>query len=239
MKQEQVPGAMLGMYASDADLFRRIWERVGAEERADCPVERTSVPGAPEGIRKGETGNEDCVSGEGWNAAMQAPAAEEQAKLLRTAKSEASGDDFPPPDEFPCLGRASAPQGGTLQQYIREELEGWQLYRHLARRVGGPNARTLTVLASEKHRRARRLAAAHFLIAGVRYWPTDRLETPRLNSWLGVLRERFGTEQRQEHRYRAAACDTADPCLAELYSELAEECAQHAAVVRAVLESAL
>lgn len=223
MNREQDPGAMLGMYASDADLFSRVWERVGVEGREDCPIE-TEAPARTE-------------------REMPTPAAQphrpEHRENQPMTEPETPGDDFPLPDEFPCLGRASAASGGQLQQYIWEELEGWQLYRHLARRANGPNARALAALASEKHRRARRLAAAHFLIAGVRYWPTDRLETPRLNSWLGVLRERFGMEQRHEYRYRAAACDTNDPCLAELYSQLAEECASHAVLLRTVLESAL
>lgn len=212
MESERNTEAMLGMYASDADLFSRVWERVGAEGRADCPIV-TVQPSVRETERIPE---------------------ERQVQ-----KRDMAVDDFPLPDEFPCLGRRSVSQAGQLQRYIWEELEGWQVYRHLARRAGGPNARILAALASEKHRRARRIAAAHFLIAGVRYWPTDRLETPRLNSWLGVLRDRFGTEQRQEHGYRAAACETTDPCLAELYSTLADECAGHAAVLRTVLESAL
>ena len=42
-----------------------------------------------------------------------------------------------------------------------------------------------------------------------------------------------------EFRYRAAMCDTCDPCLRELYDELAADCARHAAAVRSLLESAL
>ena len=225
MEFERDPGAVLGMYASDADLFSRVWERVGVEDRVDCPIQTGSAP---------------RPAAEHTERTAEVPShTETRTETQQSMETERAEDDFPMPDDLPCLGRASASHGGQLQQYIREELEGWQLYRHLARRVNGPSARALAALASEKHRCARRLAAAHFLIAGVRCWPTDRLETPRLTSWLGVLRERFGVEQRQEHRYRAAACDTNDPCLAELYAQLAEECADHAAILRAVLESAL
>ena len=201
-----------GICAGDADLFCRVWERVGAQDRPDCPIEPVVVK--PKTL-------------------------EEPPRVWREAERESAADDFPLTEELPCLGQGSAAHGGQLQQYIREELEGWQLYRQLARRVGGPHAHTLTALAAEKMRCAKRLAAVHFLIGGVRNWPAERLEMPRLNSWLGVLRERFGAEQRRAYRYRAAACDTADPCLAELYRELAEACAQHANLLRGVLESAL
>lgn len=229
MEFERDAGPGMGMYAADADLFSRVWERVGAEGRPDCPVE-AAVPAAPQQEMKQTSAAESEEVEREMERTSEQTAPEE---------GENTEDDFPAEDDLPCFGSASAPQGSQLQQYIREELEGWQLYRHLARRVNGPNARTLAALASEKHRCARRLAAAHFLISGVRYWPTDRLETPRLSTWLGVLRERFSMEQRHEHRYRAAACETGDPCLAELYGDLARDSAAHAAVLRAVLESAL
>lgn len=150
-----------------------------------------------------------------------------------------TGDDFPRPDAVPCLGSGSAGHGTQLQEDILAALEGWQLYRHLARKVTGVPSRTLSALASEKHRQARKLAAAYFLISGLRYWPTDRLEVPRTNSWLGTLRRRFAAEQQLDSRWRAASLDTEDPCLADLYGELAEGCAAHAGVLRTLLENAL
>ena len=236
MEFQQNTPPQLGMYACDAELFERVWERVEAQTRPDCPVERAET------IRWEER---SAAEPESWQAEALDPSVEERTgEEERRAGTQESHDrpaedDFPAPDDLPCLGRSSAAHQGQLQQYIKEELEGWQLYRHLARKVNGPHAKILAALASEKHRRARRLAAAHFLIAGVRYWPTDRLEIPRFTSWLGTLRERFSAEQRHQHRYRAATYDTADPCLAELYSELAEECGAHANALRKVLEGAL
>lgn len=152
---------------------------------------------------------------------------------------QSTGDDFPGPDAVPCLGSGSAGHGEQLREDILSALEGWQLYRHLARKVTGGAARALSALASEKHKQARRLAAAYFLISGVRYWPTDRLETPRISSWLGTLRRRFAEEQQMDSRWRAASLDTEDACLANLYGELAEGCAAHAGVLRTLLEQAL
>lgn len=169
------------------------------------------------------------------------PAAPEEAERPPEPRESQgpAGDDFPRPDAVPCLGSGSASHGGQLQEDILAALEGWQLYRHLARKVTGGASRTLSALASEKHKQARRLAAAHFLISGVRYWPTDKLETPRFGSWLGTLRRRFAAEQQLDSRWRAASIDTEDACLAVLYGELAEECAAHAGVLRTLLEQAL
>ena len=204
---------LLGQCACDAELFGRVWERMGVGEDASCPVEVAQPVPLPQ--------------------PRPAPQAEERPSQRHTA------DDFPPPDDLPCLGSGSASHAAQLQRYIWEELEGWQLYRHLARRVSGPAARTLTALASGRHRAARRLAAAHFLIAGVRWWPTDRLRPPRISGWLGTLREAFAAEQRMAHRYRAAVCGTEDPCLAELYTELSKERADHADAVRGILEGSV
>ena len=232
MEHQQTPLPLLGMYACDAEVFERVWERVGAQDRPDCPI----VPADRKETRPAPDEGADLPV-----SLLQSEAEGEPEQIARPGGrvDERAEDDFPQPDDLPCLGRSSAAHQGQLQQYIKEELESWQLYRHLARKVNGPHARTLAALASEKHRRARRLAAAHFLIAGVRYWPTDRLESPRISGWLGTLRERFAAEQRHQHRYRAAAYDTVDPCLAELYAELAEECGGHAATLRKILEGAL
>ena len=198
------------------------------EEPAPVPAE----PPAPEPLAP-----ENRLSA-GDLPAPEPPAAD--APVPGPAESAAhTGDDFPRPDAVPCLGSGSASHAGQLQEDILTALEGWQLYRHLARKVTGTSSRALSALASEKHRQARKLAAAYFLISGVRYWPTDRLEVPRTNSWLGTLRRRFAAEQQMDSRWRAASLDTQDACLADLYGELAEGCAAHAGVLRALLEQAL
>lgn len=263
MEQDLTPrgGPALGMYACDQEMFDRVWQRVMPEDRPDCPIAadttvHTPAPGS--GVHAAAPAPA-C----GIDATAQAPAAaptvlpadtpapEPPAPAASAASEETApapeppessgpaGDDFPRPDAVPCLGSGSAGHGGQLQEDILAALEGWQLYRHLARRVTGSASRTLSALASEKHKQARRLAAAHFLISGVRYWPTDKLETPRFGSWLGTLRRRFAAEQQLDSRWRAASLDTEDPCLAVLYGELAEDCAAHAGVLRSLLEQAL
>lgn len=264
MDHEATPhsGPELGMYACDQEMFERIWKRVMPEDHPDSPIAVSPPPArdttscaapapmsgvcVPEAAPAAEPEPvtplpPDCPAPEPPACAEEAPPKEDIRILTSEAKeSDApAGDDFPRPEAVPCLGSSSAAHGSQLQEDIRTALEGWQLYRHLARRVTGTAARTLSALASEKHRQARKLAAAYFLISGVRYWPTDRLETPRFNSWLGTLRRRFTAEQQAESRCRAASLDTDDPCLADLYGELADGCAAHAGVLRTLLENAL
>lgn len=265
MDHEKLPHPTpdLGMCACDQDMFDRVWKRVMPEETERCPIvvaapqpaapcqtggavpaQTPAVPAASGTAAQGEIPPSPAESSAAQEQAaeLSAPPVEPAPGLLGETAAAAhsdSGDDFPAEDAVPCLGSGSAPHGSQLQTCILFELESWQLYRHLARRVTGSASRTLSALASEKHRHARRLAAAYFLISGVRYWPTDRLATPRFSAWLGTLRTRFTQEQRQESRYRTAACDTSDPCLADLYGELAQGCADQAAVLRLLLESAL
>lgn len=243
MDQENLPCGTppLGMYASDRDLFDRVWQRVMPEDRPDCPIVVAApalhTPSEPEPEPEPEPKPTPEPVPEPEPEPLPGPEPEEEPEAPEAAGP--TGDDFPGQDAVPCLGSGSAGHGDQLQEDILAELEGWQLYRHLARRVTGNTARALSALASEKHRQARRLAAAYFLISGVRYWPTDRLAAPRVTSWLGTLRRRFTLEQRRESRYRAAALDTADPCLADLYGELADGCAAHAGTLRGLLEAAL
>lgn len=256
MEQDLTPrgGPALGMYASDREQFERVWSRVMPEDRPDCPIAakppvHTPVP-APACAADAGTQDPAVPPPEEQHPVIPEdtpapeppePAAPEEPERPpeRLESQGPAGDDFPRPDAVPCLGSGSAGHGGQLQEDILTALEGWQVYRHLARKVTGSASRTLSALASEKHKQARKLAAAHFLISGVRYWPTDKLETPRFGSWLGTLRQRFAAEQQMDSRWRAASLDTEDACLAVLYGELAEGCAAHAGVLRALLEQAL
>lgn len=261
-------GPALGMYACDQELFERVWQRVMPEDRPDCPIIADTPVHTP-APAPGECTAAVPAPACGMDATAHSPAAapppqaEEppmapadtpvpepsapaptapdgsERTLERLESQGPAGDDFPRPDAVPCLGSASASHGSQLQEDVLAALEGWQLYRHLARKVTGSASRTLSALASEKHKQARKLAAAHFLISGVRYWPTDKLDTPRFGSWLGTLRRRFAAEQQLDSRWRAASLDTEDPCLAVLYGELAEDCAAHAGVLRSLLEQAL
>ena len=109
-------------------------------------------------------------------------------------------------------------------------------YQALARQAPPWARQQLRDIAADEGSHARRLMAVYFLITGVRYWPIER-PAPALNStYPAVLRERFGEEQRGELAYLAAAEETADPCLRELYLELAGDENTHAWLIRGILE---
>ncbi len=126
-----------------------------------------------------------------------------------------------------------------LRSQVMEALEGWQLYRHLARRARGTEARVLNTLAGELHRCARKLSAAYFLITGLRYWPSELLSAPAIPSYWGALRRRHQLEQQQETAFRMAADDWDTQDMLDLYGELAEGCQRRCRQLRTLLEQDL
>ncbi|MCI9311326.1 MAG: hypothetical protein HFF51_09495 [Lawsonibacter sp.] len=107
--------------------------------------------------------------------------------------------------------------------------------RAMTRRASGACARALAVLACDHRSAFRRLSAAYFLITGRRYTP--RCAAPTLPASLPLaLRQQFLWEQQWEQQNKQSAQATADPCLRELYLELAQEGAYHAGTIRSLLE---
>jgi hypothetical protein len=205
----------------DQAVFERVWRRVMPEESENCPivVETTTVGG-----------DLPCT--------CQCPPERKDVSTRQPPLySGHQGSDFPEPEDVPMLGRASAVYGGQLQRQVLDALECWQMYRHLARRWGaGRGSRTLSALASEKHSSARRLAAAYFLISGVRYWPVEQLAAPHIPSLQGVIRRGFQAEQQRALAYQTAAADTEDEALAELYLDLSEQSRAHSRMLRELVE---
>lgn len=153
---------------------------------------------------------------------------------VRTAR-DTGGDDFPVPEDVPCLGRAGESERERLQDFTQRELAAWQAYRALSRRAGQGSC-PLAAMAEGCRRRAKRLSAALFLISGVRFWPSEGPAGQLPRSYLGALREHFLAEQGRGEAYRAAAEECQDACLCGLYMELSDECAQHACRIRSMLE---
>lgn len=210
---ESEPG--LGLRGCDRDIFLRVWRRVMPEERPDCPV---TVEQPPEQAEE----------------PAEQPAPESRGGGRPPA--ERAGDDFPSPDDVPCLGSGAAGETDHLQEFTAQELACWRAYQMLARRTSGQGGRTVAALAGGCRRRAKRLSAALFLISGVRFWPAEQGNTPPARSWFGALREHFIAEQNRGCAYRAAAEDCRDGCLRALYLDLADDCAEHAGMIRALLE---
>ena len=111
--------------------------------------------------------------------------------------------------DVPCLGASSAVYGAQLQRLIDRELADWRAYQALSRRAQGNSGRD---------------------------WPVDRVPNPSPAPFSAALREHFMEEQRGAAAYQTAAAETADPCLHELFLELAGEEDSHAWLLRSVLE---
>jgi hypothetical protein len=141
------------------------------------------------------------------------------------------------PEEAPrCLSGTSAPYLPQLQELTFQAADQWRFYQQLARRTAGPFARTLSGLAADQRRHAKRLSAAAFLISGVRLFPAEGRGAALPAPLPAALRAAFAWEQQTESVLRAAAVETADEALQSLYLELAEEDAAHADAVRGLLE---
>lgn len=201
----------------DPEVFERVWRRVMPQDRPDCPFR----------LR----GEEETAAGE---TASSPEAAEESTALAIPAARTA--ETLPAENDVPCLGAASAVHGAQLQAFIEQALAGWRTYQLLARRAPGGGGRALSTLAADERRHAKRLSAAYFLISGVRYWPADRPAVPAIHTYPAALRSRFCAEQRGELAYRAAAEETADPALRELFLDLAQEENSHAWLIRSLVE---
>lgn len=202
-----------GLGVEDRAVFERVWRRVMPEDRPDCPFVLEEPP-----EEKGEGG-------------AQLPVPVQVAPVART------GATYQEEPDVPCLGAASAIYGAQLQAFIEGELADWKLYQALARRAGGSGSRTLSTIAADERRHAKRLSTAYFLISGVRYWPAERPAGPASRTpFAAALRERFMAEQRSAAAYQAAAAETADPCLRQLYEELSGEADAHAWLLRGILE---
>ena len=220
MEYENLPPSGVpsdGLGVDDRAVFERVWRRVMPEDRPDCPF-------VLEGEQAGPP--EEAVAAMPQQSGLPAPVHSAVSQPPRVVEEQ----------DVPCLGAASAVYGAQLQGFIEDELADWKTYQALARRAGGNSGRVLSAMAADERRHAKRLSTAYFLISGVRYWPVERAAGPSRHTLAGLLRQRFGDEQRGAAAYQAAAEETADSCLRELYLELAGDEDAHAWLIRGILE---
>ncbi len=194
------------------EVFRRVWDRVMPDQR-DSPLILAAPPGG--------------------EAVPPAPAPAPEP----TPEPAPVPEPAPSPAEPPLgLGEASQPDTAALAALMdraRENLSAaWALARRRSPQGGG---RALSELAADHSRATRQLSAAYFLITGTRYRPAEK-KTALPASLPLALRDQFVREQRWERACRRAAEATGDPCLRELYLELAQDGALHAGTIRSLLE---
>lgn len=225
MNHSNSPDAGLGpgLCGSDREFFERVWRRVMPEDREACPIQLLDQEEAP-------------ISQEAEPPVTPAPAPQPPAAILSAPSAGEVGEDFPQPDDVPCLGTSSSIYASLLQDFISSELLDWRAYQSLSKRAGVQASRILSSIAADERRHAKRLSAAYFLISAVRFWP-DWGPVPTTGTYLGALRQRFAQEQRGQATYLSAAEDCTDPCLQELFLELAADEAAHAQLIRGILEN--
>lgn len=222
-----------GMPQEQRELFERVWSRVmDGSDQASCPI-----------AWEDSTAAQESETGESAFPMEPLPQENSGGQALMPVRPVPSGSGDRPQNDFPrgesmgFLGSDCLDSGPLLQDLIRRELADWREYQLLARRTGGAPARVFASLAGEKKRHAKRLSAAYFLIAGIRYWPEGEGCTPPA-SYLGALRRRFIQEQEAMAAYLTGAEGTADPCLQQMFVEHARDAWDHACKIRQLVEQA-
>lgn len=233
----------------DPATFQRVWDRVMPGQtapRSDTSIPDTAVPAVP--AEPAEPA-EPVLPPEEIPPVEQPPV--EQPPVpdcpaldpVPDCPQEPQHPDCPVCPETPgaapapvfCLGETSQGDSGQLEKLMTLARAGAAAGQVMARRASGPCAKALSALACDHRLAFRRLSAAYFLITGTRYTP--RCAAPALPASLSLaLRQQFLWEQRWEYANNQAAQATSDPCLKELYLELAQEGAFHAGTIRSLLE---
>lgn len=240
---EQQNFSPIGGTNIDPDTFRRVWGRVMPDQTCSplevAPLEETAPPEdiiTPPAELPSQPGPELPPSspdaGEGLPPVpvCPAPSPEEPAPV-----PPAEGETPPAEDAPLCLGEHSQPYAQRLEELMTLAQEGIAAGQQLSRRASGSCAKALTALTADHRRAFRQLSAAYFLITGQRFRPA--CTAPALPASLPLaLRAQFVWEQQWERACRQAAQATDDPCLEELYLELAQDGALHTGVIRSLLE---
>jgi rubrerythrin len=235
------------------EIFQRVWKRVMPDSKESPIVLHPTtrlMSASPSEIANDEIGKDLSVSKQDLE-----PSQEQNSETLYklsesdmnlhpievlamdnlSSASSHQDNDFPLRSAVPCLGSQDMQYEKLLQKMIRKELQNWIYYRTLARRVNGSATRIFASMASDKLQNAKRLFAAYFLISGVQFWP-ERGTIPNITSYLTALRHRFIEEQQDSAYYIAAAAESTDPCLSQLFMEIAEGNLRHAYQIRILVE---
>lgn len=252
----------LGMAEEPEDMFQRVWNRTMPEDMAETrmPVaaegmeekrgEREALSFSEEIHPLPDAAGSREIERENGVLVYRSGESDQDDQLLETvgpctlyqdAINEQDGEyracenDFPSNRMVICLGSQCMGFEDLLQEMIQKEIQDSLFYKVLSRKVGGTAARIFSGLSSEERQQAKRLSAAYFLISGIRYWP-EKNEKIGIPSYFTALRDRFIEEQRDAAFYIAAATESRDPCLSQLFLDIAEKNQRHAQQIRHLLE---
>lgn len=225
----------------DPATFQRVWDRVMPGQptvQESTSIPDTSVPAIPTQPLE-ETPPVETPPVEQPPVAPDLPPVPDcpAEPVCPECPSNPDRPEEPPVPGSPtfCLSEASQGDSGRLEELMTLACTGAVAGRAAARRAGSSCSKVLSALACDHRSAFRRLSAAYFLITGRRYTP--KCTAPSLPVSLPLtLRQQFLWEQQWELKNKQAAQATSDPCLKELYLELAQEGSFHAGTIRSLLE---
>lgn len=227
----------------DPETFQRVWNRVMPDQAVPRAQEgAVSVPDTAVPAEPSIPPEDASLSQPELPPVPDCPAQSECPECPPVQECPACPECPTVPEPMPtpetpalCLGEASQEDSGRLEALMTLARTGALAGQTLSRRASGSCAKTMSALAQDHRSAFRRLSAAYFLINGKRFSPKcPVLDLPA--SLPLALRQQFVWEQQWERQNRQAAQATADPCLEELYLELAQEGALHAGCIRSLLE---
>ena len=242
---EQQPFTPINGTNIDPNTFRRVWDRVmpdqsgsplavdipAAEDVLEPVASSTQLPPVPTCPAAGQNLPPVPV------CPVEPAEPEPPVQPAPPAQPEPSEPVQPSqPEDAPlCLGEQSRPYTQRLEELMALAQTGIAAGQLLCRRAGGSCGKALAALTADHRRAFKQLSAAYFLITGERFRPA--CEAVSLPASLPLaLREQFVREQQWERACRQAAQETEDPCLEQLYLELAQDGALHTGVIRSLLE---
>ncbi|MCD7843094.1 MAG: hypothetical protein LUG17_00505 [Clostridiales bacterium] len=163
------------------------------------------------------------------------------AQFARVWKRVAPAEDACPvvvaQPKAPVCPDGKAPAGESeayLRRRVEEELRQWRSCQGLVASHGYSPA--LGRLSCRTYRRAKRLAAALFLVSGGWYFPAGGMRPQRWSDLRSGLRALYRSSQRAEREDRQAAEIASDPALRELLLSLAEESREEQGMIFRLLE---
>ena len=227
----------------DPETFQRVWNRVMPDQAVPRAQEgAVSVPDTAVPAEPSIPPEDASLSQPELPPVPDCPAQSEcpEGPPVHECPARPECPTVPEPMPTPetpalCLGEASQEDSGRLEALMTLARTGALAGQTLSRRASGSCAKALSTMACDHRLALKRLSAAYFLITGKRYAP--KCPDVKLPSSLPLaLRQQFLWEQQWEQRNSQAAQATADPCLKELYLELAQEGALHAGTIRSILE---
>lgn len=228
MEQNMDLSALAGQQI-DPETFRRVWDRVMPDQRnSPIAVDRPAAEAPPRPIPIKPNPQTGGTAGQ--------PAAPGPIPAVPAPRPTALAPRRPsmpqPPDE--PKRETMRKDADRLMELMNLAQEGLVFSQALIRRAGN-QAKLLSGLAADHRRALRQLSTAYFLVTGGRFQPKAPASLRPMALAL-ALREQFLWEQRWTRTCTEAARQTADPALAELWGELAQDGALHTRAIRTALE---